>query len=79
MTVRLAQSGRTFTTALDVPRKSCFVAAGFFVAHGSIVDNVGFDPFLPYLFMGEELALSARFYTSGYDLYAPSADVLQHE
>jgi len=29
--------------------------------------------------MGEELALSARFYTSGYDIYAPSADVLQHE
>jgi len=51
-TVRLGQSGRRFSTNLDVPRKSCFVAAGFFIAHGSIVDNVGFDPFMPFLFMG---------------------------
>jgi hypothetical protein len=78
-TVRLAEQGRSFNTAMDVPRKSCFVAAGFFIAHGSIVDNVGFDPFLPFLFMGEELALSVRFWTHGYDIYAPSQDVLNHE
>jgi hypothetical protein len=79
ITVRLGQSSRRIVGDLGTPRKSCFVAAGFFIAHGSIVDNVGFDPFLPYLFMGEELALSARFYTAGYDVYAPSVDVLQHE
>ena len=86
MTVRLGQSDRQLDAARDefehglkVPRHSCFVAAGFYIAHGSIVKNVPFDPFLPYLFMGEEIALTVRFWTSGYDIYAPSVDVLRHE
>ena len=78
-TVRLGENGREISTNRHIPRRTCFVAAGFFIAHGSLVDAVGFDPFLPYLFMGEELALSLRFWTHGYDLYAPSVDVLQHE
>lgn len=78
-TVRLGQTGRHYKKELGRPRRSLFVAAGFFIAHGSIVDNVGFDPFLPYLFMGEELALSVRFYTNGYDIYGPSVEVLRHE
>ena len=86
MTVRLGQSSRSltkspneFATGVPIPRHSCFVAAGFYIAHGSIVKNVPFDPFLPYLFMGEEIALTIRFWTSGYDIYGPSADVLRHE
>jgi hypothetical protein len=78
-TVRLQQSYRSYTNDLGIPRRSLFVAAGFFIAHGSFVDSVGFDPFMPFLFMGEEIALSIRFYTNGYDIYAPSADVLRHE
>lgn len=78
-TVRLAEAGRSFRKELETPRHSAFVAAGFFIAHGTIVDTVGFDPFLPFLFMGEELALSVRMWTHGYDIYAPSQDVLQHE
>jgi len=79
MTVRLAQTGRRYRSELGRPRRSLFVAAGFFIAHGSIVNNVGFDPFLPFLFMGEEIALSIRFYTNGYDIFGPSAEVLRHE
>ena len=48
-------------------------------AHGSFVEAVPFDPFLPYIFMGEEIALSIRFWTSGFDIYAPTVDVLAHE
>jgi len=29
--------------------------------------------------MGEEIALSHRFWTSGYDIYGPSASVVSHE
>lgn len=79
MTVRLGHTSRQYRSDLSRPRRSLFVAAGFFIAHGSIVDTVGFDPFLPFLFMGEEIALSIRFYTNGYDIYAPSVDVLRHE
>jgi len=80
-TVRLLETGRRPGPNIDkrVPQRSAFVAAGFFIAHGSIVDNVPFDPFMPYLFMGEEIALSIRFWTSGYDIYGPAVDVLRHE
>jgi hypothetical protein len=29
--------------------------------------------------MGEEISMSIRFWTSGYDIYAPALDVLRHE
>eukprot|EP00448_Togula_jolla_P036634 CAMPEP_0170626034 /NCGR_PEP_ID=MMETSP0224-20130122/31113_1 /TAXON_ID=285029 /ORGANISM="Togula jolla, Strain CCCM 725" /LENGTH=286 /DNA_ID=CAMNT_0010952721 /DNA_START=245 /DNA_END=1102 /DNA_ORIENTATION=+ len=82
VTVRLDHTSRNFPLkqfGLSVPRRSCFVAAGFYIAHGSIVDEVPYDPFLPFIFMGEEIALSHRLWTSGYDIYAPSANVLRHE
>ena len=80
-TVRLGQNSRRFDKNVrsDVPHHSAFVAAGFFSAHGKIVDAVPFDPFMPYLFMGEEISLSIRFWTSGFDIYAPSYDFLRHE
>ncbi len=81
MTVRLSEIPRSFEKQIDksIPHQTSFVAAGFFIAHGSIVDDVQFDPFLPYLFMGEEIVLSIRFWTYGYDIYGPSVDVLKHE
>jgi len=80
-TVRLSQTSRTFAHGVDssIPHHACFVAAGFLIAHGSIVANVPFDPFMPFLFMGEEISLSIRLWTSGYDIYAPSIDVVRHE
>jgi hypothetical protein len=36
-------------------------------------------PFLPWVFMGEEIMLSTRFFTNGYDLFAPSENILAHE
>ena len=80
-TVRLAQTMRVLkkSSFKSIPRKSAFVAAGFLITHGTFCETIGFDPFLPYLFMGEELALSVRFFTHGFDIYAPSVDVLKHE
>ncbi|GBG29265.1 Skp1-protein-hydroxyproline N-acetylglucosaminyltransferase [Hondaea fermentalgiana] len=80
-TVRLRETPRSIAENVDtsVPHHSAFVAAGFFVAHGSIVKNVPFDPFLPYLFMGEEISLTIRFWTGGYDIYGPAINVLRHE
>jgi len=81
-TLRLEHTFRQFKQdqhGIATPRHTCFVAAGFYFTHGSIVDKVPFDPLLPFIFMGEEIALSHRFWTSGYDIYGPSADVLSHE
>mmetsp|Transcript_35981 Transcript_35981/g.36419 ORF Transcript_35981/g.36419 Transcript_35981/m.36419 type:complete len:150 (+) Transcript_35981:46-495(+) len=39
---------------------------------------VPFDPFLPWIFMGEEIIMSTRLWTSGYDIFSPSQDVVGH-
>mmetsp|Transcript_15258 Transcript_15258/g.28723 ORF Transcript_15258/g.28723 Transcript_15258/m.28723 type:complete len:529 (+) Transcript_15258:39-1625(+) len=55
-----------------------FVAAGFFFAHGQFLHDVPFDPLLPWIFMGEEISMSARLWTSGYDIFSPTRNVLNH-
>ncbi|XXQ35416.1 Glycosyltransferase 2-like domain-containing protein [Plasmodiophora brassicae] len=63
------------------PRGTCssaFIGGGLFFLHSSFLRDVPFDPFLPYLFHGEEVLIAARLYTSGYDMYAPAQNVLSH-
>lgn len=60
------------------PRYAPFVAAGFFFGPGSLLRDVPFDPFLPWIFMGEEISMSARLWTSGYDIFSPTTNVLNH-
>lgn len=62
----------------SIPRFAPFVAAGYFVAHSRFLTDVPFDPFLPWIFMGEEISLSARLWTSGYDIFSPPEDVTSH-
>ena len=42
-----------------------FIAAGYFFAPGRFVEEVRYDPLLPWVFMGEEIAHTARAWTSG--------------
>ena len=60
------------------PRYAPFVAAGFLFSKGSLFSDVPFDPLLPWIFMGEEIAMSARLWTSGYDIFGPTSNVLNH-
>lgn len=62
----------------DIPRFAPFVAAGYFVAHSDFLREVPFDPFLPWIFMGEEIIMSARLWTSGFDIFSPSESVVGH-
>ena len=74
----------TFRSGVDAakqykdPSLSLFIAAGFFLSHASFLRDVKYDPLLPYIFMGEEIIMSARAYTAGWDVYAPSVDVITH-
>jgi hypothetical protein len=43
------------------------------------VRDVPYDPHLPCLFWGEEILLSARAWTSGYDMYNPASSVCTHQ
>jgi hypothetical protein len=53
-----------------------FVAGGFLFAPGSLAREVPYDPNI--YFMGEELTMSARAYTWGYDLFHPTEVLAWH-
>lgn len=60
------------------PIPTPWIAAGYFMAPGAFVNEVPFQPLHPWVFMGEELELTARAYTSGWDVFAPNATLLNH-
>lgn len=60
------------------PMPSLFWAGGFSFARGEIVQEVPFDPKLPYMFLGEESSMAARLYTNGWDTYAPITNIVFH-
>ena len=60
------------------PKRTAFVAAGFFFVHADWLKKVPFDPGLDHLFQGEEILLAARSHTAGYDMYMPSRNITLH-
>ena len=63
----------------ELPKKTGFIGAGFVFGPSSFINDVPFDPYLPYLFVGEEILLSARLYTNGYDIYSPNENIVFHK
>ena len=61
------------------PTQMAFLGAGFFFTSAEFLVDVPFDPFLPWLFMGEEIALSIRAWTSGWNIYAPRKNLIGHQ
>lgn len=70
----------TFTTKQvddhSTPQPSQFIAAGQLFAHGHFCEVIQYDPDLYYV--GEEISISARAYTHGYDFFCPNEDLLWH-
>lgn len=62
----------------DLPRPNAYIAAGMFFCEGKFLKEIPFDPELDYLFIGEELLLSARFYTNGWDIFTPNKNTIYH-
>ena len=58
------------------PLKNAFVAGGFLFGPGSIVQDVPYDPDL--YFYGEEISMSARLWTHGYNMFCPNRLLLFH-
>jgi hypothetical protein len=58
--------------------KSAFIAGGFLFTESSFLQDVPFDPELDYLFVMEEILLSIRAWTNGYDIYTPSENLMFH-
>lgn len=55
-----------------------YFSAGLFFTKSVFLYDVPFDPFLPYLFQGEEPLMAARLYTHGYDLYNLIQSIASH-
>jgi len=64
--------------ANEKPTLIPFMAAGFFFCHGDFLDDIPFDPNLPYLFNGEEILFAVRMWTHGYDFYSPTKNLAYH-
>lgn len=59
------------------PFNARFLAGGFIFAYGDFVINCPYDPDI--YFLGEELTLSIRAFTHGYNLYHPHINLIWHE
>lgn len=64
--------------ASDTPRPVPFTSGGFVFGPGAMLKDVPYDPDLPQLFQGEEILYSARLWTSGYDFYTPTENLVFH-
>jgi hypothetical protein len=56
---------------------SPFTAGEYKSTRGEVLTEVPFDPDLPFV-AEEEILYSARFYTSGYDFFAPDKNIVYH-
>ena len=72
----LASSAIRDADKLTKPVRGRFMAGGFIFARGQYVTDVPYDPSL--YFQGEEMSLSLRAFTHGYDLYHPHKVLLYH-
>lgn len=63
----------------DHPTQIPFIAAGFFFTTAEFLADVPFDPYMPWCFMGEEIMLSMRAWTHGWDIYAPRHNWIAHQ
>jgi len=55
-----------------------YISAGMVVMPAQALYDVPFDPYLSFLFFGEEILHSARLWTSGYNFYAPVIPFVIH-
>jgi hypothetical protein len=60
-----------------LPTPTTYVAGGLLFAPSAVITEVPYDPYI--YFTGEEIALAARLWTHGWDLFAPNKVVLYHE
>jgi len=72
------QERRDFAHVPPVPQPSLFWAAGFSFTLGQAIQEVPYDPNCPYVFIGEEMSMAIRFFTHGWDLFAPTKPLLFH-
>ena len=72
-------TGAGYMGGEEYPTQIPFIAAGFFFTPSAFLTDVPFDPYMPWCFMGEEIMLSMRAWTHGWDIYAPRYNWIAHQ
>ncbi len=70
------QDSKTFKSLPSQPWSSAYFAANFAFGRSEAWQDVPNDIDCPYLFLGEEQSMAARFYTHGWDMYSPMTMLL---
>jgi len=60
------------------PLPSLFWGGCFSFARAEMMKEVPYDPYCPYVFLGEEISMAARLFTHGWDLYTPTEMLVRH-
>lgn len=71
------QSRKIDTAKAHKPVPGAFMSACMLFGPSSIIEDVPYDPYL--YFFGEEITLSARLWTHGYEIYHPNRHVVWHD
>eukprot|EP00536_Pseudo-nitzschia_multiseries_P013986 jgi/Psemu1/213368/e_gw1.640.17.1 len=71
--------GRSYRGDEKRPTQTPFLGAGFVFFPGEFLKEIPFDPYLPWTFMGEEILLSMRAWTHGWNIYAPRKNLIVHQ
>ena len=72
------QERNTFAITPYKPQPSLFIASGFLFTLTDCIHQVPNDPNCPYIFLGEEMSMGLRYYTYGWDFYAPGINICYH-
>ena len=68
--------GETLDSVPPAPLRGAFVAPGFMAAKGAMISEVPYDPHL--YFEQEEMCVSARLFTHGWDVFHPTVIMAYH-
>lgn len=74
----LSFKGAQWRKTGPLPKRNAFIAGGFIFCRGLWLKEVPFDPHLKYLFVGEEILVTIRSYTNGWDVYTPNKNIVYH-
>lgn len=66
------------TNGREKPLPTAYQSAGMMCFPGKALYDVPYDPYLSFLFFGEEILFSARLWTAGYNLYTPVKNFCTH-
>ncbi|CAE7540873.1 gnt1 [Symbiodinium natans] len=69
---------RSLVRDWDEPRASFFWSAHFSFSSADVIREVPYDPRLRMLFFGEEILMTVRLFTNGWDLFSPCSGLVFH-